>query len=243
MFIKKTILLSSLLIASISSYANENDSQMYDDIDAGSVSKVSDVKSGSESASSKYGSLGKSFYLDMKSKIGLPNIKLEYTNNTYTTRYGDTTNTYINNESNLVDVNLQYGDAVSYYTIYSPIKSFGLNLGGGLRQYLGKIEYKDNNFTEKESLNSTIPLTYIDLFYELSQNSSYIGFYSKESQLKNDKIQESGIYYKKRISGVDNLNLTASYAFSDISFSKAYNANDYSGVETDGINLQLRFSY
>ncbi len=230
-------------MVSFTSYANEKNQEiMYDDIDAGSVSKVNDIKSSSSSISN-FSLLDKSFYLDMKSKVGLPNIKLEYTNNTYSTKLNDINNNYINNQPNFIDLNLQYGDIVSYYTLYSPIENLGFNLGAGLRQYIGNIEYQDNNEIEKESLNSTIPLTYIDTFYNIGDRSQFVGLYTKESQLKNEKIQESGIYYKKKLTGIDNLNFTASYSISSISFSNSYNTRNDAGLESNGLNFQLRLAY
>jgi hypothetical protein len=243
MFFKKNILWSSLLLLTINAHASNSESSIYNDIDAGSVSKINDVKTPKASDGNQYSVLNKSFYIDMKSKVGMPNLKLEYTNNAYSTRFSNLPNNYMNNDSNLVDMDLQYGDVVSYYTLFSPYTSFGMNVGAGLRQYIGDFEYRTDNVIEKESLNSTIPLSYIDMFYEVSENSAYIGIYNKESQLNKDKIKEAGVYYKKRISGIDNLNFTASYSLSNISFSKAYNAHDYSGAETSGLNLQMKFTY
>lgn len=243
----KTIIIGSLLttICSLSVYADDKEkAPLYKDVDAGVASNLSSVTSdGLSGNKSNFNLVAKSFYLDLKSNIGMPNFKMEYINNAYSTRYGDTSSSsYINDQPNFVDVNLQYGDVVSYYTLNYNY-NWGVNVGGGLRQYLGDVEYRGvEGDVYKESLNSTIPLSYVDVFYSLEKDES-IGLYKKESQLVNQSISESGLYYKRRISQVDNLSFTASYAISNLSFANDYNSSNYSAIESSGINLQLKLFY
>lgn len=209
-------------------------------VEGGAATNLTNVTAqGSSNAKLNYNTLAQSFYLDLKTKMGMPNLKLEYTSNAYSTNYGEVNANYINNQANFVDVNLQYGDAVSYYTLFADNYNFGVNLGGGLRQYVGEIETAQLG---SESLNSTIPLTYLDMFYSLDKNE-YVGLYTKESQLATEKIQESGLYYKNNITKVDNLSFIATYALSNLSFADDYSANKDAGLKTSGLNFQLKFTY
>jgi len=222
----------------ISTVAMAEDS-LYVDVESGAGAKLNNVTAqGANNAKLSYNTIAESFYLDFKTKVGLPNLKLEYTSNAYSTNYGEINTNYINNQPNFVDVNLQYGDVVSYYTLFADNYNVGVNLGGGLRQYVGNIE----SAQEKESLNSTVPLTYIDMFYSFDKNE-YVGLYTKESQLANEKVQESGLYYKNNITQVDNLSFMATYALSNLSFANDYNANNDAGIKTSGLNFQLKLTY
>lgn len=233
------LMLPVLVTGLISTVAMADDS-LYVDVESGAGPKLNNVTAqGTTNAKLSYNTIAQSFYLDFKTKVGLPNLKLEYTSNAYSTNYGEINSNYINNQPNFIDVNLQYGDVVSYYTLFADNYNLGVNLGGGLRQYVGDIE---SSQAEKESLNSTIPLTYIDMFYSFDKNE-YVGLYTKESQLATEKVQESGLYYKNNITKVDNLSFMATYALSNLSFADDYKANDGAGIKTSGLNFQLKLSY
>lgn len=228
-----------VVITGLISTVTMAEDSLYVDVESGAGSKLNNVTAqGANNAKLSYNTIAESFYLDLKTKVGLPNLKLEYTSNAYSTNYGEINTNYINNQPNFVDVNLQYGDVVSYYTLFADNYNVGVNLGGGLRQYVGDIE----SAQEKESLNSTVPLTYVDMFYSLDKNE-YVGLYTKESQLANEKVQESGLYYKNNITQVDNLSFMATYALSNLSFANDYNANDAAGIKTSGLNFQLKLTY
>lgn len=232
------LILPVVITGLISTVAMAEDS-LYVGVESGAGSKLNNVTAqGANNAKLSYNTIADSFYLDLKTKVGLPNLKLEYTSNAYSTNYGEINTNYINNQPNFIDVNLQYGDVVSYYTLFADNYNIGVNLGGGLRQYVGDIE----SAQEKESLNSTVPLTYIDMFYSLDKNE-YVGLYTKESQLANEKVQESGLYYKNNITQVDNLSFMATYALSNLSFANDYNASDAAGIKTSGLNFQLKLTY
>jgi len=229
MVIKKICILS-LISISLSGYtfANDNNEVIYDDIDAGSVSSVSSIKS---NAVSNLNLMAQSFYLDFKSHIGLigvPNLKLEYTNNAYTSQQGSSI------------ASLQYADVISYYTLNSNYK-IGANLGGGLRQYIGDIEFSSNN-DYNQSLNDTIPLSYFDLFYPLNEKNESVGIYTKGSHFNNNTISESGLYYKRNIKSVDNLSLITSYSISKNYFNTD-TIDKAPDMKASGINLQLMLSY
>lgn len=233
------LILPVIVTGLISTAAIAEDS-LYVTIESGAAPKLNNVTAqGTSNSKLNYNTIAQSFYLDLKTKVGMPNLKLEYTNNAYSTNYGEVNTNYINNQANFIDVNLQYGDAVSYYTLFADNYNFGMNLGAGLRQYVGQIE---SSKLGKESINSTIPLTYVDMFYSLDKDE-YIGFYSKESQLASEKIQESGLYYKNSINKVDNLSFIATYALSNLSFATDYDASNAAGLKTSGLNFQLKLSY
>lgn len=233
------LILPVVITGLLSTVAMAEDS-LYVEVESGAAPKLNNVTAqGTSNAKLSYNTIAQSFYMDFKTKMGMPNLKLEYTNNAYSTNYGEVNTNYINNQANFVDVNLQYGDVVSYYTLFAGNYNFGMNLGGGLRQYVGEIE---SSQAGKESLNSTIPLTYVDLFYSLDKHE-YLGFYTKESQLATEKIQESGLYYKNNVTKVDNLSFIATYALSNLSFADDYNAKNGAGLKTSGLNFQLKFTY
>lgn len=237
MFSLKLIL--PVVITGIMSTAAMADDSLYVNVESGAGQKLNNVTAqGNSNAKLNYNTIAQSFYLDFKTKVGLPNLKLEYTSNAYSTNYGEINTNYINNQPNFIDVNLQYGDAVSYYTLFADNYNMGVNLGGGLRQYVGDIE----SAQAKESINATIPLTYVDMFYSLDKNE-YVGLYSKESQLANEKVQESGLYYKNNITKVDNLSFMATYALSNLSLAEDYKANNDAGIKTSGLNFQVKFTY
>lgn len=233
-------LILPVVITGLLSTAAMAEDSLYVDVESGASPKLNNVTAqGTSNAKLSYNTIAESFYLDFKTKVGMPNLKLEYTNNAYSTNYGEVNTNYINNQANFVDVNLQYGDVVSYYTLFAANYNFGVNLGGGLRQYIGEIE---SSQLGTESINSTIPLTYLDMFYSLDKHE-YIGLYTKESQLANEKIQESGLYYKNNITKVDNLSFIATYALSNLSLTDDYNANNGAGIKSSGLNFQLKFTY
>jgi hypothetical protein len=229
------LMLPAVMAGLLSTVAMADDSII---VEGGAASKLSNVTT-QGSSKLNYNTIAQSFYLDLKTEMGVPNFKLEYTNNAYSTNYGEVNKSYINNQANFVDVNLQYGDVVSYYTLFANDYNVGMNLGGGLRQYMGDIE---SSQAGKESLNATIPLSYLDMFYSLDKNE-YIGLYTKESQLATEKIQESGLYYKNNITKVDNLSFIATYALSNLSFADDYSAVNGAGLKTSGLNFQLKLSY
>jgi hypothetical protein len=229
-----------VFVAGFLSTAVMADDSLYVNVESGTATNVNNITAQSASNSKmSYNNIAQSFYLDLKTRVGMPNFKLEYTSNAYSTNYGEINSNYINNQANFLDVNLQYGDVVSYYTLRADNYDVGVNLGGGLRQYVGEI---DSSQMGKESFYSTIPLTYLDMFYSLDKNE-YVGLYSKGSQLATEKIQESGLYYKNNITNVDNLSFIATYALSNLSLADDYKANNDAGIQTNGLNFQLKLSY
>lgn len=220
-----------------STFAMADDSMQ---VESGTASILNNVTAqGASNSKINYNTIAQSFYLDLKTEMGMPNFKLEYTNNAYSNNYGEVNKSYINNQVNFVDVNLQYGDVVSYYTLFANNYNLGVNLGGGLRQYMGDVE---STQAGKESLNATIPLSYVDMFYSIDKNE-YVGLYTKESQLANENVQESGLYYKNNMTKVDNLSFIATYALSNLSLADDYQATHDTGVKSSGLNFQVKLSY
>ncbi len=239
MHLKNKIILILLLLplSAIAEEKIEEKENFIEKIDSGSLSKVSDVSSDLFNQSYLE---NKSFYFDITVNKFLPNLKLEYNDGYYNSKRSLNSDSYINDNISFIDMNLQYGDIVSYYTIKDE-NNLGVNFGFGLRQYVGNIEYNQNEIDIEQDITSTIPLTYMDLFYELKEKNSYVGTFIKESEFANENIKDYGVYLKSNIGYVDNLSSIISYSTSSVSFF----ANDYSGkaIDSEGLNLQLKYVY
>ena len=179
-----------------------------------------------------------------------PSFKLEYVSNTYPDSNSLTKTKSRNlglNSDNItnLDINVQHADLVSYYSLKSNTP-YSIDLGLGLRQYTGEVSvYQDSQSPISNNVNMTVPITYADFYYSIDGNHSKIGTYLKQSQLIDDSIQDSAIYYSTKIRKVDNLNLIATYAVSSITWEdKSQLANkDLSNFQNDGFNLQLIYTY
>lgn len=240
---KKTMIsnLSLLLLFSISVNAEDNieDNKFIEKIESGSVFKVSDLNSDiiTQTHTEK-----QSFYINVISKSYMPSLKLEYNDDSYNNKhYLSASEIELNKDIYSIDVNLKYGDIVSYYTLPS-VNNFGLSLGMGLRQYVSDIEYSKDNLREHNNLNFTVPLSYIDLFYNLNDtDTSSIGAYVKESEFNSHSIKDTSIYFKSNLSNVNNLSFIASYSTSNITLSDE--KYDQSLIDSSGINIQLKYIY
>lgn len=242
--LKKLLITTAIGILSFNAIAEENakekeDEKIIEKIESGSFFKVSDLKS---NVFNQIYTQNNSFYFNIISKNILPNLKLEYNNGSYKNKNSiSDSNTYINDNISFIDMNLQYGDIVSYYTANSDY-NFGANFGVGLRQYVGDIEYSQNEKQIENTINSTVPLSYFDLFYSLDSNSNTsIGTYIKESEFNSNSIKDSGLYFKTALENVDNLVFMASYSKSHISFFG--DRDNDSLIESEGLNLQVKYVY
>lgn len=208
-------------------------------IESGSVFNFADLKS--DIVSQNY-MANKSFYFNIISKDYIPSLKLEYNDGSFSNKSGlNSSNVFSNKDVSSIDINLIYGDVVSYYTLKSSL-DFGLNLGLGLRQYAGEIEYETETKTEIRPLNSTVPLYYFDVFYNLSENeNTKIGTYVKESEFNSQLIKDTSLYFKTNINKIDNLLFVASYSTSNINLLNS--SSNESLIESDGLNMQLKYFY
>lgn len=234
----KIILILLLLPLSVMAEEKlEEEEKFIEKIDSGSLSKITNLSS---DLFNKSYIENTSFYFDITVNKFLPNLKLEYNDGYYNSKKSLNSESYINDNISFIDMNLQYGDIVSYYTIKNE-KNLGVNFGFGLRQYVGNIEYNQNEVEIQQDITSTIPLTYMDLFYELKEKKSYVGTFIKESEFANENIKDYGIYLKSNIRYVDNLSTIVSYSTSSVSFF----ANNYSGkaIDSEGLNFQLKYIY
>lgn len=251
-FNKYNILLLSVLASNIcfasDSLPNQEtkDEEDFYQADVGSITRInslkSDLFSSVDTVKNKVNTFEKSFYLNIKNTIdSIPNLKIEYASSSL--RGNNQYNDGLSTKSSSLNLDLQHADFVSYYTLYG-IKNVNLDVGFGLRQYIGEVSLRESTNTSTDSINSTIPLSYVDLSYSLSDYSK-IGAYIKESQLANDNIQDSAIYYSANLNNSDNLNFIASYSLSNFSLDERTEllSNDYSNFTSEGINLQLVYAY
>lgn len=237
--------LGFLILFSLNSYADsaieekEENRDFIEKIESGSIFNFADLKS--DIISQNY-MANKSFYFNIISKDYIPNLKLEYNDGSFSNKSGlNSGNVLSNKDISSIDINLIYGDVVSYYSLKSST-DFGLNLGLGLRQYAGEIEYDTETKTEVRPLNSTVPLSYFDVFYNLSEDdNTKIGTYVKESEFNSHSIKDTSIYFKTNINKVDNLLFIASYSTSNIKLSNS--SSSESLIESAGINMQLKYFY
>lgn len=241
---KKITTLTLLLLFSINANAKDNkneDNLFIEKIESGSLFKFADLKS--DIISQSYIE-NKSFYFNIISKNYIPNFRLEYNSGSYSNKSGlMSSNVFSDKDISSIDINLKYGDIVSYYTLKnSYYDSFGLNIGLGIRQYAADIKYNTDINKENNQLNSTIPLSYIDLFYSINEsNTASIGTYIKESEFNSHSIKDTSIYFKSNIKNVDNLVFLASYSTSNITLSN--NLYRDSLIDTSGVNVQLKYFY
>lgn len=251
-FNKYNILLLSVLASNIcfasDSLPNQEtaDKEEFYQTDVGSIVRInslkSDIFSSVNTVKNTVNTFEKSFYINIKNTIAnIPNLKIEYVNSSL--RGNNQYNDGLSSKSSALDVDLQHADLVSYYTL-NGIENVNLDLGFGLRQYIGEVSLSESTNTSTDSINSTIPLSYVDLSYSLSDYSK-VGAYIKESQLANDNIQDSAIYYSAHLNSSDNLNFIASYSLSNFSLDEKTEllTNDYSNFTSEGINLQLVYAY
>lgn len=241
-----SVLASNLCVASDNLPNKETAEEDFYKADVGSIVRINSLKSdlfaSVNTVKNTVNTFEKSFYLNIKNTISsIPNLKIEYVNSSL--RGNNLYNDGFSTKSSSFDVDIQHADFVSYYTL-DGIRNVNLDVGFGLRQYIGEVSLSESTSTSTDSINSTIPLSYIDLSYSISDYSK-IGAYVKESQLANDNIQDSAIYYSAHLNSSDNLNFIASYSLSNFSLDERTEllSNDYSNFTSEGLNLQLVYAY
>lgn len=243
----KEILLSAAIgLLSFSAVADETEEDFDEEdiiqkIESGSFFRISDIKS--NLLNQNY-TKNNSFYFNVISKDMLPNFKLEYNNNKYKnkrTGSSDDIGSFSDSVGDIdsMDMDLQYGDVVSYYTASN---NLNLDFGVGFRQYFGNIHYNEDKVAFEKSITTTIPLTYLDFYYYLdSTENSSIGTYIKTSELNNGDVNDSGIYFKTYLENIDNMSVIASYSKSNMSLFG--NTEKDSSIESAGLNFEVKYYY
>src|SRR5690606_18190459 len=161
-FNKYNILLLSVLASNICFASDSLPNQETDDkedfyqTDVGSVVRInslkSDLFSSVNTVKNTVNTFEKSFYLNIKNTIAnIPNLKIEYVNSSL--RGNNQYNDGLSSKSSALDIDIQHADLVSYYTL-NGIENVNLDLGFGLRQYIGEVSLRESTNTSTDSINS-----------------------------------------------------------------------------------------